>query len=311
MAHYSAQVQTATSADRAETQGMLNAIASGGNVKTAAMSAVEPLIREKIRESGVTRRIFQLRRYTNEELNEQLYTNKPVVILNREQDADVGAVVSTFEGVPSPRPIRGNKVPLYFGKLMSDRLQSNELDLMTYRYDIKKLFTDNALVGFGDKEDEHFLTKLNEAVDTDATQVIEISSRISVEGIIEGEKAMLLRKRPTAMLVTTERTWIDMVYHDAQNIGPDLRKQVLADPINFNPTKYKVVLTNKSEIFTDGEVWMLPPEDFFGKFGCLKDITMHIREDSGVVRWHYYAYEGWCIAQPRSVQLIRFGVAPR
>lgn len=308
---YASQIQVGRSANREETAGLINSIKQGGEMKTAAMAAIEPLIREKVREAGVARRILTPRMYTNADLQEQLTSNLPTVILNRELDADVTAQWATFNGAPSYRPIRGNRVPLTFGRITSQRLVSEELDLMTYKYDIKKLFTDNALVGFGDVEDTHLVELLNAAVDTEpSTQVIEITSRISPEGIIEGEKAMMLRKRPASLLVTTERTWIDMIYLDAQNLGADLRKSVLNNPTKFNPTRFDVLLTNKSEIFTDGEVWMLPAEDFLGKFGYLKDITMAIKEEDGVVHWHYYAIEGYVIAQPRSVQLIRFGVDP-
>lgn len=293
-----------------ETQGMLTALRAGGDMLKSAAASMDGILREKVREKGVTRRLMPPVKYTNADLQLQLESNVPVVILDREHDSDVSAAYASFHGPPSPRGIRGKRYALNFTRVNTERLEATEIELMTERIDIKKLFTDNALVGFGDAEDTEFLRLLNTAADTDPVQVIESASLLTFEAIYEGEKAMKLRKRPVSTLLTTERTWTDVVYLSRDSIGSDLRKMALADPTTFNATKFNVVLTNKSEIFSDGEVWMLPPVNFLGNFGFLKDLTLSIREEDGTVRWHYYAIEGMVIGQPRSVQLIRFGVEP-
>ena len=98
-------------------------------VKEAA-DAINDYTRVKIREDGFWRRILPPVQITNDELDRQVDTDKPVKIIDKEPDSPA-AISVPFATLPMNRYIRGPRYRVMFDRIMTPRFTKDVDELRT------------------------------------------------------------------------------------------------------------------------------------------------------------------------------------
>ena len=139
-------------------------LSTPGMEKTA-IDAVNDFTRTKMREDGFYRRILPPLQISNDELDRQVDTDKPVKIVDKEPDSPA-AISIPFATLPINLYIRGPRYRVMFDRIVTPRFTKDVDELRTYVMDIRQVLSDNAIKDMLAEEDSKFLAAVNTAIGT-------------------------------------------------------------------------------------------------------------------------------------------------
>ena len=121
-----------------------------------AIDAVNDFTRTKMREDGFYRRIMPPIPITNDELDRQVDTDKPVKIVDKEPDSPA-AISIPFATLPTNLYIRGPRYRVMFDRIVTPRFTKDVDELRTWIMDIRQVLSDNSIKDMLAVEDSKFL----------------------------------------------------------------------------------------------------------------------------------------------------------
>lgn len=127
-----------------------------GLVKEAG-AAMSAFVRQKLRETGFTRKILTPQMITASDLDRGL-DDQPRVIIEKEPDS-VAAYMS-LSGQPTVRYFHGSRYEVPFYKIQSERFVKSKFELATYRTDIRNILQENSVKDVQKQEDVNFFNGL-------------------------------------------------------------------------------------------------------------------------------------------------------
>src|SRR4051812_7373255 len=128
-----------------------------------AVDAVNDFTRTKMREDGFYRRIMPPIPITNDELDRQVDTDKPVKVVDKEPDSPA-AISIPFATLPTNIYIRGPRYRVMFDRIVTPRFTKDVDELRTWVMDIRQVLSDNAIKDMLAEEDSKFLSAVNSAL---------------------------------------------------------------------------------------------------------------------------------------------------
>jgi len=121
-----------------------------------AQQLVTDFTRMRMREDGFLRKIIPPVEVTNDDLDIQVDTDKPVIVCEREPDSPAAYSVP-FGETPFNRYILGDRYRVMFQRIMTPKFYKDVSELRTYRMDIRQVLSDNALKDMQAEEDGKFI----------------------------------------------------------------------------------------------------------------------------------------------------------
>lgn len=128
-----------------------------------AIDAVNDFTRTKMREDGFYRRIMPPLPISNDELDRQVDTDKPVKVVDKEPDSPA-AISIPFATLPQNLYIRGPRYRVMFDRIVTPRFTKDVDELRTWIMDIRQVLSDNAIKDMLAEEDGKFLLTVNSAM---------------------------------------------------------------------------------------------------------------------------------------------------
>jgi hypothetical protein len=265
-----------------------------GRIKEAEAQG-SAYIRDKLREDSIVRRgILEPKLIVEDDLDLDEDSDQPKKIVFKEPDS--AATFTTFKGTPERRYFEGPRYPIYFGQILSEKFTKNKFELMTYKYDIRKVLSENSVKDMSDKEDYKFFTDAERGlVDlglTDNRFSINTGGKLTQELIARGIKALFNGRIPMGKMVMTKKRYVDTLEYQQTQVGSDIMKRHYDDGVLGEERLFgvPVVTTLKDDIISDNEVWFFGPEEFMGKHYLLQDATLFIKQEGP---WYeFYSYMG-------------------
>ena len=279
-----------------------------GRVKEAEAQG-SAYIRDRLREDSIVRRgILVPKTIVEDDLYLDEDTDQPKKIVFKEPDST--ATFTTFKGTPERRYFEGPKYPIYFGQILSDRFTKNKFELMTYKYDIRKVLSENSVKDMSDKEDYKFFTDAERGlVDLGLTAnrfTVSSSGVLSQTVIKRGIKALFDGKVPMGKMVMQKQRYLDTLEYQQSQVGSDIMKRHYDDGVLGEEKLFgvPVITTLKSDIIGYNDVWFFGPEEFLGKHYLLQDATLFIKQEGPWYEFYSYAGLGIGIGNFKSVVKI-------
>jgi len=134
-----------------------------GQLKTAS-DLSSRLIRRKLRENGIQRRVLPFEDVNQSNLSDSLYADsKPWIIEEMEGDI-LGSSAVNFDDTGDTEFFRGEKFAVIFYVVQTNEFQKNTFELMNYKTDIREITTANALKEIHTKEDSKFFGTVDQIV---------------------------------------------------------------------------------------------------------------------------------------------------
>ena len=173
-----------------------------------ALDAVNEFTRVRVREDGFYRRILPPVQVSNDELDRQVDTDKPVVVVDKEPGSPA-AISIPFATLPVNIYIRGPRYRVMFDRIVTPRFTKDIDELRTWQMDIRQVLSDNAIKDMLAEEDSKFLTAVNTAL-VGADTIVPLSGVIQWETIFGGitrdtleESFKIMPKTPSHLEVNT------------------------------------------------------------------------------------------------------------
>ena len=281
-----------------------------------AIDAVNDFTRTKMREDGFYRRIMPPLTITNDELDRQVDTDKPVKVVDKEPDSPA-AVSLPFATLPISFYIRGPRYRVMFDRIVSPRAQKDVDELRTYVMDIRQVLSDNMIKDMLAEEDGKFIAGVNAVLGTaDSTalgsqsvQYSTIYGGITRDTLVEALKIM--PRTPSHFEVETclvnNLTIKELLKFGRDEMGGDFSQDIIKNgwaETNFLNCRW--IVTIKTGLVPENSMYMFASPKFIGKNYELEPTTMYIRREAYMLEYFAYQTSGGAIGHTNGIARADF-----
>jgi hypothetical protein len=292
-------------ATRSETQ-LLNErffehLRTPGMEKQAA-DAVNDFTRTTMREDGFYRKIMPPLTITNDELDRQVYTDKPSKVIDKEPGSPMSISVP-FATNPIGVYIRGPRYLVTFQRIVTPRFSKDVDELRTWEMDIRQVLSDNSLKDMMAEEDSKFLAAVNTALvgadqNTYASGVPQwetVSGGITRDSVQDAKKIM--NRTPSRLEAETALinmvTAKEMEKWGRDEMGGDISQDILKNgwtERNFMGLNF--IVTIKRDLVPDDSMYMFANPKFIGKHFELEPVAMYVKREYWMIEFFCYQTGG-------------------
>jgi hypothetical protein len=281
-----------------------------------AIDAVNDFTRTKMREDGFYRRIMPPIPITNDELDRQVDTDKPVKIVDKEPDSPA-AISIPFATLPQNLYIRGPRYKVLFDRIATPRFTKDVDELRTWIMDIRQVLSDNAIKDMLAEEDGKFLRAVNTAVvgpgltvPTSGTVQYEIiSGGITRDTLWDALKVMpnTPSNLEVHMVLLNNITIKEVGKFSRNEMGGDLSMDIMKQGWSLQEFMgVKMVITIKKGLVATNTMYHFADPKFIGKSYVLEDTTMYIRREAYMLEFFAYETMGGTIGHTSGLARIDF-----
>lgn len=285
-------------------------------LRKEAQDAINDYTRVRMREDGFLRRIMPPVTITNDELDRQVDTDKPVKIVDKEPDSP-GAISVPFASLPMNRYIRGPRYRVMFDRILTPKFTKDVDELRTYDMDIRQILSDNSIKDMLAEEDGKYIATVNSLLlganvvipETGVAQYVTIVGGVSRDTIAEAMKTLPRTSRHlnvATVLVNNVTIW-DVVKWGRDEVGGDMSQELLRTGFAERELMgVRWIITIKRDLVPDSTIFLFAEPKFMGKFFILEDTTMYV--DRRAYMLEFFAYEsiGAAIANVASIGRVDF-----
>lgn len=264
-----------------------------------AVDAVNDFTRTKMREDGFYRRIIPPLQISNDELDRQVDTDKPVKVIDKEPDSPA-AISIPFANLPINVYIRGPRYRVLFDRIVTPRFTKDVDELRTWVMDIRQVLSDNAIKDMLAEEDTKFLTAVNAClVGQDSTVPVSgVAQWQSISGGITRDTMQdafkIMPKTPSHLEVHTvlinNVTIREIMKWGRDEMGGDFSQDLVKN--GWSEQEFmnaRFIITIKRDLVADDTIFMFADPKFIGKSFLLEDTTMYIKREAYMLE--FFAYE--------------------
>ena len=282
-----------------------------------ALDAVVDYTRYRMREEGFYRRILPPVQVSNDDLDQQVDTDKPVKIIEREPDSPA-AISIPFNTLPMNLYIRGQKYRVTFDRIVTPRFTKDVDELRTYRMDIRQILSDNAIKDMLFEEDRKFIAALNAAMGGAADATVTQSGLVQWETIYGGitrdtlQDAVKILPRTISRLevgtcLINNLTIRELMKFGREEMGGDFSQDVFKNgwaEQNFMNARW--IISIKHDLVPTDSIFMVADPKFLGKSFLLEDTTMYIDRKAYMLEFFAYETLGGAIGNTNAVARADF-----
>jgi hypothetical protein len=282
-----------------------------------ALDAVVDYTRYRMREEGFYRRILPPVQVSNDDLDQQVDTDKPVKIIEREPDSPA-AISIPFNTLPMNLYVRGQKYRVTFDRIVTPRFTKDVDELRTYRMDIRQILSDNAIKDMLAEEDRKFIEACNAAMGNTADATVTQSGLVQWETIYGGitrdtlqDSFKILPRTISRLEVGTclvnNLTIRELMKFGREEMGGDFSQDVFKNgwsEQNFMNARW--IISIKQDLVPTDSIFMFADPKFLGKSFILEDTTLYVDRKAYMLEFFAYETLGGAIGNTNAVARVDF-----
>lgn len=303
-------------------------LSSDAAIKKEAQEGVEDYLRMRLYEDGFARRIQPPTKIEPSDLDRQVDTDKPVVILDKEPNAPAAYSVP-FGTLPIGHYIKGPRFRVMFDRVMSRRFRADINTLLTYDMDIKQILEDILLKQIMAEEDRKYLAVVDYIVTQGFPANVDLPAgrdanslnttltacqNITYNGITRGNLAEMRKGLPTtnrhlnpAVALVNNITIWDVVQLTRDAVGGDLAEEMFTNGFTErNIMGLKWVVTIKTDLVPTGVIYQFAEPKYLGRFFVLDDVTLSTKKEDYMIEFFAYECIGAAIGNEAAVCRANF-----
>jgi hypothetical protein len=296
---------TSEAQSRLANETLIEQLSTPGMEKQA-IDAVNDFTRTKMREDGFYRRVMPPLQISNDELDRQVDTDKPVKVVDKEPDSPA-AISIPFATLPTNVYIRGPRYRVMFDRIVTPRFTKDVDELRTWVMDIRQVLSDNAIKDMLAEEDSKFLTAVN-AVMLGADTVVPYNGNVVQWETISGgitretvcDSLKIMPRGPSHLEVHTvlinNVTIKEVMKWGRDEMGGDFSQDIIKNgwaETNFLGCRW--IISIKRDLIPDDTMFFFADPKFIGKNYLLEDTTMYIRREAYMIEFFAYQTAGGSI----------------
>ena len=282
-----------------------------GQLKTAS-DLSSRLIRRKLRENGIQRRVLPFEDVNQSNLSDSLYADsKPWIIEEMEGDI-LGSSAVNFDDTGDTEFFRGEKFAVIFYVVQTNEFQKNTFELMNYKTDIREITTANALKEIHTKEDSKFFGTVDQIVGSPSgvgasglQQNFERLGRISRELYVDNISELENMSLNNGCWVTNRFSSRQFLKWRRDEAGGDLSEKFVLKGLEaleeYSIWNIPHIATIKSTIVPDYVVYKFAEPGYLGRAYRLQDITTYVKKEKHILTMQAMEVIGLTIANVKGV----------
>jgi hypothetical protein len=286
-------------------------LSEDAGMKKQAQEGVEDYLRMRLYEDGFARRIQPPVKVEPSDLDRQVDTDKPVIILDKEPNSPAAYSVP-FGTLPIGHYIKGPRFRVMFDRIMSRRFRADVNTLITYDMDIKQILEDIILKQIMAEEDRKYLYTVDYIVTQGSPANVNIAAgqnanskntetnvcqNITLNGLTRDTLADMRKGLPSSnrhlnpsVALTNNITIWDVVHLDRLAVGGDLAEEMFVNGFGERQIMgLKWVITIKTDLVPTGVVYQFAEPKYLGRFFVLDDVTLSTKKEDFFIE--FFAYE--------------------
>jgi hypothetical protein len=281
-----------------------------------AIDAVNDFTRTKMREDGFYRRIMPPIPITNDELDRQVDTDKPVKIVDKEPDSPA-AISIPFATLPTNLYIRGPRYRVMFDRIVTPRFTKDVDELRTWIMDIRQVLSDNSIKDMLAEEDSKFLRAVNTAL-VGAGLTVPTSGTVQYETISGGitrdtlwDSLKIMPNTPSNLevhsVLLNNITIKEVCKFGWNEMGGQISEDIMKN--GWSAQEFmgvRWVVTIKKGLVPTNTFYHFADPKFIGKSYVLEDTTMYIRREAYMIEFFAYETLGGSIGHTSSLARVDF-----
>lgn len=272
---------------------------SGNELEKQASDAINEFTRIRVREDGFTRRIMPPLQVSNDDLDRQLWTDKPVIIVDKEPNIPP-AISVPFGTLPTNFYIRGPRYQVTFDRLLSPRAVKDMGEMRTWIMDIRQVIADNMIKDMLAEEDTKFIGAFNTALigqgsvtpTSGAVQWKAIPGGVTRDSQMDAFKVMPSTNfhLETRTVLVNNVTIYEYLKWGRDEVGGDLSQDLLKNGWTEREFMNRTwIISIKRDLIPDNTIFMFADPKFIGKNFMLEDATMWLRRQYWMLE--YFLWE--------------------
>lgn len=287
------------------------------NMQKEAIDAINDFTRTTMREDGFMRRIMEPQEISNDELDRQLQTDKPIKIIDKEPNGPPAMSVP-FGQWPTNYYIRGPKYAVTFSRIQTDRFVKDNSELRTWVMDIRQVLSDNAIKDMMHEEDSKFIAAVNTALGGSQGATTPTSGSVQWQGISGGITRDTVMDALAVMPATPFRlesqtillnnvTVYQLLKWGRDETGGDLSEQLLRSGFteaNFLNRRWLISL--KQDLIPNNTFYFFAHPKFIGKTFELEPVQMYLERKAFLLSWFMWEEIGASIGHTGGLTRVDF-----
>jgi HK97 family phage major capsid protein len=279
--------------------------ADEGNIKSAS-TAGSNMIRRRIREDGFARNIITPKTVTNDMLDRVPEHDRPVMIEDMEPDSK-GAKSIPFGDSADTEFYYGTKYLCVFNAITTPEFTKDINELRTYKMDLRRVITDNALRDIQTEEDTRFIEVINTVTGAFPGAVAGTqngqaghqqayhyakngtSGNIGRQEYVECLSSLENQNLNNGVFLMNRKTAKEFLKMDRSEAGGDLSQELFTSGLKAlsEATVFGVrhLFTIKADLVPNDEVYHFAEPEFLGRFYTLQDPTMYVEKKKDILRF--------------------------
>ena len=286
------------------------------NLEKQAVDAVNDFTRTKMREDGFYRRIMPPIPLSNDDLDRQVDTDKPVKIVDKEPDSPA-AISLPFATLPTNLYIRGDRYRVTFDRIVTPKFTKDVDELRTWHMDIRQILSDNAIKDMLAEEDGKFISAVNTAL-VGAGTVVPTSGVIQYKQLSGGvtrsnlwDSFKIMPGTPSNLevhsVLLNNITIKEVAKLNRNDMGGDLSEEIMRNGWTYSEFMgVQWIITIKKGLVPTGTMYHFADPKFIGKSYLIEDTTMYIRREAYFIEFFAYETLGGTIGHTSGLARVDF-----
>jgi hypothetical protein len=293
-----------------------------GEVEKVAQASSD-YTRIQLREDSFCMKILTPQKATDDMLDRDL--DERLRIIEELEPDSPGAKWVPLQDVPDGEYIYGSRYQIPFARVLTPKFVKDIDELRTYRQDIRKILTQNAIKdGLAEIDGKFIETCVAIAEDTSGSvpgqqsftgkvQWIAMSGGLTKDNFVEAKKMLprgnaqgrfRLRNYIALMNDVTAQDWLKL---DHDEIGNETVTRFFNEGLTTDTyLGLKCIFTIKDDLVPDNRVWFFAAPEFLGKAYYLTDWTMYMKKEAYFIEMFAYWLGGFAIGNVAGVCVADF-----
>lgn len=281
-----------------------------------AVDAVNDFTRTKMREDGIFRRILPPVPISDDQLDRQVDTDKPVKVIDKEPDSPA-AISVPFAALPLNIYIKGPRYRVLFDRIVTPRFTKDVDELRTWDMDIRQVLSDNSLKDMLAEEDSKFLTAVNAMLigQNSVMSVSGVAQWVTIGGGITRDSMedafKVMPSTPSHLEVHTvlinNITIRELMKWRRDEMGGDFSEDLVKN--GWSEQEFmnaRWIITIKRDLVVDNTIFMFAHPKFIGKHFSLENTTMYIKREAYMIEFFAYQTSGAALGHSGGLARVDF-----
>jgi len=285
-----------------QNSGLIKAINQGGDLLKQAMDNSTYFIRDRVRELGFARKIIEPIFVTQADLDRTIDTEQPTIIL--EKDIESKGMTVPFRGQGEQRYWESQKMAIGFQKIESERINKSKFEMMTSKTPYTEVLKKRIVEEVQKVEDETLMEGVDRIIvdaekDKPGTQYQHVTgglNKTNIKILIQmlSRLRMIPPSGPKPKILMTQNLKYELIELGMIEIGDNNVSKYWNEGVTGVDHLFGVpiVATIKNDIVNDNDMYIVAPQDYFGRFFILQDHTMVIKTEADMMNMWTYAAMG-------------------